>query len=65
MHLINNIRFTISVSLLTLSYLTVLFAGAIMKLADIVGGVDLPVLSVQDAWQMYKDEIELIKQGWL
>ena len=65
MHLINNIRFTISVSLLTLSYLTVLFAGAIMKLADIVGGVDLPVLSVQDAWQMYKDEIELIKQGLL
>ena len=61
----NTFRFAVSVKLLTLSYITVLLAGGIMKLADVVGGVDLPVLSVKDAWDMYKSEIELIKQGLL
>lgn len=65
MNIINNIRFTISVALLSVAYIFVALSGVILWIGDMVSGSELSTCSYSKLWSMFKDEIELIKQGLL
>lgn len=66
MNIINNIRFTIGVALLTIAYLFVAVSGVVLWMGDKVSGHSFEsYCDYKSLWSMYKDEIELIKQGLL
>lgn len=66
MNIINNIRFTVGVALLTIAYLFVAVSGVVLLFGGKVSGHSFEsYCNYKSLWRMYKAEIELIKQGLL
>ena len=65
MDITNNIRYSLSVILLTLAYISVVLGSILMHLTDVVAGTSFEQTSLSDWWALYSKELELIKVSLL
>lgn len=65
MNILNNIRIGVSLTLLVAAYLFVAISGVILWMTDKISGSELSTCNYKTLWKMFKDEVELIKQGLL
>lgn len=65
MNIINNIRYGVSVTLLTLAYICVVVGSTLMHLTDFVAGTNFEHTPLKSWWELYTKELELVKVSLL
>ena len=65
MNILNNIRYGLAVTTLTLAYICVVIGSTLMHLTDFIAGTDFEHAPLKSWWEMYKTELELIKVSLL
>lgn len=65
MNILNTIRLGLSLTLLVVAYIFVAISGIILFITDKLSGSELSTCDYKTLWKMFKDEVELIKQGLL
>lgn len=61
MNILNNIRYVISILTLTLAYLFVGVSGVFLEITDFVSGSKMSHTNWGKWWNLYWNEIEVIK----
>ena len=65
MNILNTIRIGLSLTLLVVAYIFVAISGIILFVTDKLSGSELATCNYKTLWKMFKDEVQLIKQGLL
>ena len=69
MNILNTIRIGLSLTLLVVVYIFVAISGIILFITDKLSGSELSTCDYKTLWKtlwkMFKDEVQLIKQGLL
>ena len=65
MNIINNIRYAISVTTLTIGYVCVAISGVFLEITDLVSRSKMSHTDWKKWWSMYLNELEVIKVSLL
>lgn len=65
MNILNNIRYGVSITTLTLAYTCVVIGATLMHLSDFVAGTSFEHAPFKSWWVLYTKELELVKVSLL
>ena len=65
MNILNNIRYGVSVTTLTLAFICVVIGATLMHLTDFIAEADFEHAPLKSWWELYTKELELIKVSLL
>lgn len=65
MTILNNIRYGLAITTLTLAYLTVAISGVLLEITDLITRGQKDPISWGQWWEMYREGLDMIKVSLL
>lgn len=65
MTILNNVRYGLAITTLTLAYLTVAISGLLLEITDLITQSDMSHTAWSKWWSMYLNELDVIKVNLL